>query len=297
VHVLTKVFIVLVTVLALLLVPLVVVYSYNEDSYKARYQQAQQQAALARENLQTIQARQTAEAARTEARTEALREQNSQLDQQLANANVQIRELQSQLADARRNNTEVNSKLATLASSVEAAQGLTDSLISELRSVRSDALAAQRQKVELDEALRDVTSQLEVAHAARDALQERLQQLEEDLAKATETISRAYAEGFRPDETYATERADKLIPDKNLEAKVVQVRRSAEQTLVEIKAGSRDGVKVGWGMFVGHGGTFIANIRIIEVDINRAVGVVELKNVNAPALEVGHTAYAVAGRE
>jgi chromosome segregation ATPase len=272
-----------------------VVYAHNEDSYKARYQQAQQEAAVARENLQTVQSRQSAEAARTEARTEDLREQNSQLEQQLAGAKVKIRELESQLADARRNNTEINSKLATLASSVEAAQGLTDSLISELRTVRSDALAAQRQKVELDEALRDVTSQLEVAHAAREALQEQLQQLEEEHAKAMETLSRAYAEGFRPDETYAAQRPDKLIPDKNLEAKVLQVRRNNEQTLVEIEAGSRDGVKVGWGMYIGHGGKFIANIRIIEVDINRSVGVVELKNENAPAVSVGQTAYASAG--
>src|SRR5688572_12349172 len=38
VHVVTKIFIVLVSLLAVLLVPLVVVYAHNEDSYKAKYE-------------------------------------------------------------------------------------------------------------------------------------------------------------------------------------------------------------------------------------------------------------------
>ena len=40
-HILTKVFIVLVSMLAVLLVPLVVVYAHNEDSYKAKYEEAE----------------------------------------------------------------------------------------------------------------------------------------------------------------------------------------------------------------------------------------------------------------
>ena len=39
-HVLTKVFIVLVSLLSVLLVPLVVVYSHNEDSYKSKFEES-----------------------------------------------------------------------------------------------------------------------------------------------------------------------------------------------------------------------------------------------------------------
>ena len=39
-HILTKIFVVLVSLLAVLLVPLVVVYAYNEDSYKAKHDAA-----------------------------------------------------------------------------------------------------------------------------------------------------------------------------------------------------------------------------------------------------------------
>ena len=51
-HVLTKIFIVLVSLLAVLLVPLVVVFAHNEDSYKEKYQAATVQAAAANQNFQ-----------------------------------------------------------------------------------------------------------------------------------------------------------------------------------------------------------------------------------------------------
>ncbi len=64
VHVLTKIFIVLVSLLALLLVPLVVVYAYNEDSFKAKYQVADAQAATAVDRLGAEQAVHAAEITR-----------------------------------------------------------------------------------------------------------------------------------------------------------------------------------------------------------------------------------------
>ena len=61
-HVLTKIFIVLVALLAVLLVPLVVVYATNENNFKARYQEAEVQKASAQEQMNTADARSAAEA-------------------------------------------------------------------------------------------------------------------------------------------------------------------------------------------------------------------------------------------
>src|SRR6185503_20275421 len=56
VHVLTKIFIVLVSLLAVLIVPLVVVYAHNEDSYKRRYDAAEARAASLNSALSAAQA-------------------------------------------------------------------------------------------------------------------------------------------------------------------------------------------------------------------------------------------------
>jgi hypothetical protein len=66
--------------------------------------------------------------------------------------------------------------------------------------------------------------------------------------------------------------------------------------LAEINAGSRDGLKPGWVLTIGDGGTFIGNLRITEVDVNRSVGVVELEDAaNRGEVRVGQRAVARAG--
>jgi hypothetical protein len=66
--------------------------------------------------------------------------------------------------------------------------------------------------------------------------------------------------------------------------------------LAEINAGSRDGLKAGWVLTIGDGGTFIGNLRVTEVDVNRAVGVVELEDAsNRGEVRVGQRAVARAG--
>ena len=82
---------------------------------------------------------------------------------------------------------------------------------------------------------------------------------------------------------------DGIAPDRNLEATVVEVARGDAQTLVEIDAGSRDGVQKGWLMSVGDGGTFIGRLRIIEVDLNRSTGLLMLESKDRGKAAPGHS--------
>jgi hypothetical protein len=66
VHVLTKLFIVLVSLLAVMMVPLVVVYAVNENSYKSKFQQAESNAYAKGEALKAAEARAGAEQSRLE---------------------------------------------------------------------------------------------------------------------------------------------------------------------------------------------------------------------------------------
>ena len=48
------------------------------------------------------------------------------------------------------------------------------------------------------------------------------------------------------------------IADQDLDTTIIRVIRNSSQAVAEIDAGSRDGVKEGWVMRIGHGGAFIA---------------------------------------
>jgi hypothetical protein len=294
VHILTKIFIVLVSLLAVLLVPLVVVYAHNENSFKARYEQAWAEAEVARENLQAANIRHGSTESRLNAQVESLRQSIRDIERQRNDALVQVQQLESQLVAAEAMSAEIRAELAKLASGVQTGSALATSLVEELRTLRSDALAAERQNVELDEALRDVSSQLDVAIAARRALQEELQRVTEDRAELMGKVSEYVARfGALADEPVAVG----IHADRTLTTTVLSVRRTADQTLVEVAAGSRDGVKEGWTMTIGRGATFLGNLRIINVDINRATGIVMLEDPRRGLIDVGDIVQTWAGMD
>jgi chromosome segregation ATPase len=294
VHVLTKIFIVLVSLLAVLLVPLVVVYAHNEDSFKAKYEAAAALAAAANQNLETEGITHAGERARVELQVRELAGENKTLAREREVALTDVRRLDGELSEARGQQAEIRADLATISSAVSAGQDLIESLLSEVRTMRSEALAAERRSVELDEALRDITGQLESAVAARRAVQEELQQLREEHARALERVA-VYVEKYGRVELEGGPLPPAITVD--LDATVVTVRRGAEQTLAEINAGSRDGIQEGWIMTIGRSGNFLGNLRIIAVDINNATGIVELEDPNGRGkVEAGDRVYARRGR-
>lgn len=292
VHVLTKIFIVLVSLLAVLLVPLVVVYATNENSYKSRVVSAEAKAASAAEALKQAEIRQGAELAQAQADIAALRSERDQARAELTASQATIHQLESQVAAATATQAEIMANLSSIKTAVAAAQQLNESLVTEIRTLRTEMVAIERQRVELDEALRDVTSQLEVAQQARRALAEELARVKDEHAKAMTRLSQAYLEGFGS----RTDVRAGIIPDKNLSATIIRVERSSNQVLAEIDAGSADGVKKDWVMPISNGGTFIGNLRIINVDVKRATGIVSLESKDRGLVQVGHMVHAKAGQ-
>ncbi len=293
-HVLTKIFVVLVSLLAVFLVPLVVVYAYNEDSYRAMYQEAQAQVSVARDATQAATARHGAAELRLQGEIEDLRRANAELERHRTNALVEIRQLESRLVSAESMRAETQAELAKLASGVQTSSALATNLVEELQNARRDALVAERKRVELDEALRDVSSQLEVAVAARRALQEELQRMNEQQAATMARMSEYVARFGELDEAPV---AASVVADRNLTTNVVGVRRSADQVLAEIGAGSRDGVQVGWTMTIGRGSEFLGNLRIISVDVNRATGVVTHEHEARGRVDIGDVVQSFAGMD
>jgi len=261
--------------LSVLLVPLVVAYAHNEANFKDKYVQADLKAATANTRLQEEQRSSQAALANKGLELQASSDANNSLSKDLDRAQADVRKLESQLVRNESLQASIEAKLAILASSVQASQKLTDNLVGELRTVRSDAAADAKRVIDLDERLRDLDAQNAVNVAARRALQEELAQLRAELATAVRDVS-SYEQKFG---TLIT-RGDLTAPPlSDLDATVVTVRRGQDQTLAVINAGSRDGIEKGWVMNVARGGSFIATLRIIEVDINRSTGVLELQDI------------------
>ena len=139
-HVLTKVFIVLVSLLSVLLVPLVVVYSHNEDSFKAKFESAESQKLIAQNNLQSAENRHSSVVALLQSEILSLQGEKADLEQEKTNLLVELREHQSELIAAESLKADILGKLAMLASATEAGQQIVNSLLSETRDLRSETM-------------------------------------------------------------------------------------------------------------------------------------------------------------
>lgn len=273
-HVLTKIFIVLVSLLACMLVPLVVAYAHNENSYEARFQDAESKANAATAQLASAQASFDAVRDSLNGEVASLETTVAGLRQQMIGLEGDLRQAEQSLATADSNEEQIQAQLTMLASTNEIGQTLRQTLLNDVRELRDSMLESERERIELDEAYQQVVAEKEVAEKAYRALQEEVAQIRSERAALYNTVEQYVGQ-------YGSLRTDVvqtgILPDRELETRVTQVRRNRSEVLAEIDAGSRDGVKVGWRMVISNRNGYVASLRITEVDINKSVGVVELE--------------------
>ena len=294
-HILTKIFVVLVCLLAIFMVPLVVVSTMNQEHWRrdALDMQTQVSAAQAQQRTgqQTFLAR---EAQLNEQLTTYSHTQQAQVAE-LEACRIARDEAETRLITAESRIVSLDGVQRTLAQGVKTAEELSRKLVTDLETLRERALTAERRRVDLVERLADLDSQLQVAEAVQRALREENTQYKRDQRSLEAAIGEYTARyGSIAGDVLAADEG--IAPDRNIDATVLDVARSSERTLVEIDAGSRDGVQNGWVMTVANGGTFIGRLRIIQVDLNRATGVLTLENGSRGLAKSGHRAYALAGQ-
>lgn len=297
-HVLTKIFIVLVSLLAVAIVPLAAVHATNEGTFKSKWVDADARAAAASNAYAAAKLEWTATQTSLSETIQQLQEQLAVAKRDAETKAASLRKAESDLAAAKSMQAQINSNLEIVSRTGQANQALTESLVKEVRDLRSKIVDGEKTLVELDTALSETQAQLDVADAARKALQEEVQRLTEEKTSVTALISQ-YKNMFGELPTAvragATSEAGHVPADRDLTATIIGVNRQGGQTLAEIDAGSRDGVKEGWTLVIGNNGSFIANLRVISVDLNRATGMVELESASRGTVQVGQKAKATRG--
>ncbi len=286
-HILTKIFIVLVSLLTAAIVPLVVVHTHNEDSFKAKWEASEAKATVAQSALDTEKRSRAAAETSLQLEQEALKSQISELQKTRDALQARATQLDSELVASRARETSIQADLKVLAESHKANTALTESLVNETRQLRSELLDSTTKLVELDETLRDVRVQLDVADAARRALQIEVQRLKDSNAVTLKDLERYITK-------YGDLGENEVLAgaiDRDFDALVTNVQRSKDRVLAEVNVGSRDGVQVGWELILHDNGQFHGKLRIVEVDLNRSTGEVLLEQ-STHQVSIGDTAIA-----
>jgi hypothetical protein len=280
VHLLTKILVVLVAILVAALVPLAAVSSTNQAAFKQQAAEAQAAAKKSEAEVSVAQDAYNASVAAVQAKISTLearlsaasmeRDKEIQMradkERELERIRIEIADLKGQLASASANDT-LQTKLI-------------DAMRQDIDNARTQYLAAEKARVELQDSMARLQGDLDSETAAKRQLQEQLQKVSEDKERAMADVQRyaALHGSVTPRAGATADTALPVVADRSLSATVIDVKREPDATLAEINAGSRDGVKEGWVMTIADGSNFIGNLRIVQVDVNRAVGIVELED-------------------
>ena len=295
-HVLTKIFIVLVALLTVAIVPLVAVNATNESTFQKKFKEAQASASAAEAILSTERSAWLASQQKLETDIRAMESKVADLQKQADSKGAEARKAAQELAGTKAAQASIAASLEVLAQNGKATGELTETLVAELRNLRTRSMEAEKRLVEVQEAFDSSQSSLEVADAARRALQEEVKRLADEKDHALATAADYVASVGELAKARAGAVGERVVATRSVSSTIISVRRDGNTTLAEINAGARDGLKAGWVMTIGDGSTFVGNLRITEVDVNRSVGVVELEDATARGeVKVGQRAISRSG--
>ncbi len=280
---LTKVLIVLLTVFAIFLCGIVVTYVANAENQRERADRLQRD---------ILAARRAREGALLDLENEkkAAQALKAQLDAQINELGLQVKQLQAELDGVKRENAQLLQNVAAMAATVETANAtakqqtqLFETAQQEVQNLRTEQ--SDRRK-ELDE-----TNQMLMEKMAVIAqLQEKIRGLTEE-NQELETRLNQYLQQYgriatRPPTTVppgtAVVRPVQPAPPPQtkpiaLNGKVLAV--DMKNRLAQISIGSAAGVRQDMKFYVTRGDRFVANILILQVSPDTSIGILDLVQV------------------
>jgi multidrug efflux pump subunit AcrA (membrane-fusion protein) len=278
---LTKILIVLLTVTSILLCGLVATYVANAENFRQKYDQAYQELRGAERNAESAKSQQLRE------REEADREK-AKLNEEIAALKIDMGKLQTQLTEAEREKQKLLQRVDNFAAIVEGftktndQQGLLlKNTIARLETVEADLIKERSQHKETNQLLLDKMASL----STLDERNKQLVQEKTELQTKLDQLLLQYGKVVVPAKpvtpiTTKARPAPPLTRDVGLKGQVTSV--DLKNQMAAISIGQAHGVKEGMKFHVIRGDQFVCDILILDVQPERAVGILELLKPEQP---------------
>jgi len=272
---LTKILIVLLTLSSIFLCGIVVTYVANADNYKQKYTNLKADRDSLSENVNSL----------TKQLNEKIAEKQQmedKLSREIALLKTEFGELQGNLKNAEREKAALLQKVNSFASIVEGFSQTTDqqglllrNTLEELNKVQAEQIKERKELNETTAALIEKMAIIEMLGAENKRLLEEKFELQNSLDQLLQPKGKVAAAAVPVTPEGAIARPDiPVARDIALQGLVTAV--DLKNSIASISIGTADGVKEGMKFHVTRGDEFICDILIIDVDVEEAVGVLEL---------------------
>lgn len=271
---LTKVLIVLLTISSIFLCGIVVAYVAKADNFKQKFTSEQRRAQTAQSNEDQAQEN-------LNAKIEEYDSMKAALDKRIADLGIQINDLTTKLQSAERDRNVAQQKnedaLATVANLTQTNttwQNMLGNAQAELKKLSEEKTVLESDLKELNTALLEKLSIIAQQ-------EERVKQLvdeKSELQAKVDQFLRNYgqvAATTPPKTEVRPEKVQPVVSTPAIGLKGLVTKVDAKNLLAQISIGSADGVKENMKFYVTRGDSVICDILILDVDTDKAVGILD----------------------
>ncbi len=273
--VLTKVFVVLVTVLSVLLGTLAVTFVANTENYKAKLEEsvadktaAEEIARLRQSELNAVQSNQSEQITLFKAQSESLITQNNLLTQQRAEAEAAAQRETGKLA-------KFEADWSRLTAANQQYAQMTKEIQEELKQRREQIVDQQTRSIQLADRNNELESQLAALTRQVRRVHEKMTNLQEENADLQGKLAQL------PPQWQAKILSEEVavapfVPETPIRGQVTRVEQLEGETFVQVNVGRNDGVESNMKFLVHRGSQFLGTLIITTVDANSSAGRIEL---------------------
>ncbi|MEX2213919.1 MAG: hypothetical protein WD768_07315 [Phycisphaeraceae bacterium] len=287
-NVLTKVFVVLVTILSVVLVSLVIPFVANQENFREQVEAVKSEVAAAKAEATLAKSLADVDKNIIVANNTALK---AELDAERTTS-------AGYLADAKAHEATIASLNASLASArgdlanLTAANNQMTKILGdaskELVNRRDENLKQGRQIVQLEAANNELEASRATLIRAERRMNEQKVSIEEELREVRAELDKIPVEV----RTAAKQESTDVIPPVPIRAQVTDVQKAGEgTTLVQLNVGSIGGIKERMKFLVHRGEEYLGSMVIITTDLDKAVGRIQTLKSGA-TIQTGDSALA-----
>lgn len=270
-HIVTKFLIVFVAIMGLIVSALTMAFAANANAIRSSFNEERARRTQAEANLAAQVQQQGQLQATNEERNKALEAALNESRSAMASLQSERTSLNARLVSAEADAASVRNQISQLGATTDTQAALIKAYRDEAGSLREELFASRKKEVELLDRINDLES-------AREVLEQNARALKEQLEETRAQLQTAQASGgVGATATTASSGIARELPGPIVRARVTESFKSpAGDTMVVIDQGANRGLKPDVQMSIARGETFVANIVLVTVEPNRAVGRVTL---------------------
>ncbi len=267
-HILTKVLVLFAAVLSIFLSALTIAYSANADRILADYTNEKNGRAAAEASAAASAAQMNNEKGTLTARIEQLARDKAETESRVRTLQAENANLLTEKANAEAARQAIGAKIAEWGETAKTQAALIGSYREEVTKLRANELRYREQTLSLEDRISDLEAQGEV-------LEQNFRAVQEQLAEAKLALDAAKTGAATPGAGQAAEAF--VYTGPRIPGRVDEIRKddASGTLLAKISVGSNDQVKPNMKFYVVRGDQFIANLVVIQTDLQYSIGRVD----------------------